>query len=165
MFYNYRHDGLNEKRMNRHIYHYCASSGSNQLAGIAQLTFRIMTQKDIHRFMGELEKIGFKAEAITSLSYLGEDGECAGQADYKVVVQGLMEERSKIGMDIDAAIRDGVVPDEHPLRSRLEMLANHRQREQELLQALKHLHHNAKASGAEMGLALEVAEKAISGAE
>lgn len=44
----------------------------------------------------------------------------------------LLEERSRIGLAIDAAIRDGIVPDEHPLRSRLEMLANHRQREQEL---------------------------------
>lgn len=31
----------------------------------------------------------------------------------------------------------------------------------ELLQALIHLHHNAKASGAEMGLALDVAKDAI----
>lgn len=49
----------------------------------------------------------------------------------------LLEERSRIGLAIDAAIRDGVVPDEHPLRSRLEMLANHRQREQELGAQLK----------------------------
>lgn len=49
----------------------------------------------------------------------------------------LLEERSRTGMAIDAAIRDGIVPDEHPLRSRLEMLANHRQREQALLAALE----------------------------
>lgn len=32
---------------------------------------------------------------------------------------------------------------------------------QELLEALVHLHHNAKRSGADMGLALDVAEDAI----
>jgi len=32
---------------------------------------------------------------------------------------------------------------------------------QELVEALKHLLHNAKASGAEMGLALDVAEAAL----
>ena len=36
-----------------------------------------------------------------------------------------------------------------------------RQQRNELLAALEHLHHNAKASGAEMGLALDVAEEAI----
>lgn len=35
----------------------------------------------------------------------------------------------------------------------------------ELLAALEHLHHNAKASGAEMGLALDVAEEAIAKAK
>lgn len=35
----------------------------------------------------------------------------------------------------------------------------------ELLEALKHLHHNAKESGAEMGLALDVAESAIAKAK
>lgn len=36
---------------------------------------------------------------------------------------------------------------------------------EELLAALEHLHHNAKASGAEMGLALDVAEEAIAKAK
>lgn len=35
----------------------------------------------------------------------------------------------------------------------------------ELLEALKHLRHNARASGAEMGLALDVADEAIYNAE
>lgn len=47
-------------------------------------------------------------------------------------IDGLLSERNSTGLAIDAAIRDGVVPEQHPLRSRLEMLANHRQREQEL---------------------------------
>lgn len=51
----------------------------------------------------------------------------------------LLDERSRVGLAIDAALRDGVVPDQHPLRSRLEMLANHRQRELELLAALERL--------------------------
>jgi len=55
----------------------------------------------------------------------------------KQALQTLLDERNKTGLAIDAAIRDGVVPEQHPLRSRLEMLANHRQREQELLVALE----------------------------
>lgn len=47
-------------------------------------------------------------------------------------IDDLLGERNSTGLAIDAAIRDGVVPEQHPLRSRLEMLANHRQREQEL---------------------------------
>lgn len=52
-------------------------------------------------------------------------------------IDTLLGERNKTGRAIDAAIRDGVVPEQHPLRSRLEMLANHRKREQELLAALQ----------------------------
>ena len=63
----------------------------------------------------------------------------------------LLEERRRTGMAIDAAIRNGVVPDKHPLRSRLEMLANHRQREQELLAALVAVtDHFAKVMGGPM---------------
>lgn len=39
----------------------------------------------------------------------------------------LLTERARTGMDIDAAILSGIVPDHHPLRSRLQMLADHRQ--------------------------------------
>ncbi len=42
------------------------------------------------------------------------------------------EERSSTGMAISNAILSGIVPDRHPLRSRLELLANHHKREQEL---------------------------------
>lgn len=51
-------------------------------------------------------------------------------------IASLLMQRSDTGLAIDAALRDGVVPEHHPLRSRLEMLANHRQREQELLEAV-----------------------------
>jgi hypothetical protein len=47
-------------------------------------------------------------------------------------IDTLLGERNATGLAIDAAIRTGVVPEQHPLRSRLEMLANHRKREQDL---------------------------------
>ncbi|MFM4979717.1 hypothetical protein ACEUDM_08780 [Aeromonas caviae] len=39
------------------------------------------------------------------------------------------EERSSTGMAISNAILSGIVPEQHPLRSRLELLANHHKRE------------------------------------
>ncbi|MBL0496595.1 hypothetical protein JD514_05575 [Aeromonas caviae] len=42
------------------------------------------------------------------------------------------EERSSTGMAISNAILSGIVPEQHPLRSRLELLANHHKREQAL---------------------------------
>lgn len=42
------------------------------------------------------------------------------------------EERSSTGMAISNAILSGIVPDRHPLRSRLELLANHHKHEQAL---------------------------------
>ena len=41
-------------------------------------------------------------------------------------VYALLEERNSTGIAISNAILVGVVPDKHPLRSRLELLANHR---------------------------------------
>lgn len=60
-----------------------------------------------------------------------------GMQEARTKIANLLMQRSDTGLAIDAAIRDGVVPEQHPLRSRLEMLANHRQREQELLAALQ----------------------------
>lgn len=45
---------------------------------------------------------------------------------------GLQEERNSTGIAINNAIRSGILPDKHPLRSRLELLANHHKREQAL---------------------------------
>lgn len=45
---------------------------------------------------------------------------------------GLLEERNSTGIAINNAIRSGILPDKHPLRSRLELLANHHKREQAL---------------------------------
>lgn len=41
-------------------------------------------------------------------------------------INQLLEERNRSGLAISNAILVGVVPDKHPLRSRLELLANHR---------------------------------------
>lgn len=45
---------------------------------------------------------------------------------------GLLEERNSTGIAINNAIRSGILPDKHPLRSRLELLANHHEHEMEL---------------------------------
>ena len=47
-------------------------------------------------------------------------------------VYALLEERNSTGIAISNAILSGIVPDRHPLRSRLELLANHHKREQAL---------------------------------
>lgn len=49
---------------------------------------------------------------------------------------GLLEERNGTGIAINNAIRSGILPDKHPLRSRLVLLANHHKREQELTRLL-----------------------------
>lgn len=52
-------------------------------------------------------------------------------------VYALLEERNSTGIAISNAILSGIVPDRHPLRSRLELLANHHKRELELAEQLK----------------------------
>lgn len=47
-------------------------------------------------------------------------------------IDELLSERSRVGIDISSAILSGIVPDRHPLRSRLELLANHHKHEQAL---------------------------------
>ncbi|UWH29726.1 hypothetical protein KW556_08650 [Aeromonas veronii] len=44
----------------------------------------------------------------------------------------LLSEWNRVDIDISSAILSGIVPDRHPLRSRLELLANHHKREQAL---------------------------------
>lgn len=47
-------------------------------------------------------------------------------------IKGLQEERNTTGLAINKAMLSGIVPDQHPLRSRLQLLANHHKREQAL---------------------------------
>ncbi len=58
---------------NRYIYHYCAVEGNAQLAGIAQLTFRIKSQSDLNKLKELVTGDDFKPKAIISLSYLGRE--------------------------------------------------------------------------------------------
>lgn len=60
---------------NRYIYHYCAVNGNAQLAGIAQLTFRIKSQADLDKLKDLISGDDFKPKAISSLSYLGREVE------------------------------------------------------------------------------------------
>ena len=48
-------------------------------------------------------------------------------AGLQAKVQELLEERNRTGLAIDKAITAGEVPEQHPLLSRLQMLANHHQ--------------------------------------
>lgn len=52
-------------------------------------------------------------------------------------VYALLEERNSTGMAISNAILSGIVPEQHPLRSRLELLANHHKRELMLAELLR----------------------------
>jgi len=52
--------------------------------------------------------------------------------DCKQRIQQLLAERNSTGLAIDKAILSGIVPERHPLRSRLKRLANHHKREQAL---------------------------------
>ncbi len=52
-------------------------------------------------------------------------------------VYGLLEERNSTGIAISNAILSGIVPEQHPLRSRLELLANHHKRELMLAELLR----------------------------
>lgn len=62
---------------NRYIYHYCAVSKGNavSVSGIAQLTFRIVSQDDLEKLKGLVGDPDFDAQAITSLSFLGREFE------------------------------------------------------------------------------------------
>lgn len=57
--------------------------------------------------------------------------------DCKHRIQQLLAERNSTGLAIDKAILSGIVPEQHPLRSRLELLANHHKREQALAELLR----------------------------
>lgn len=60
---------------NRYIYHYCAVNGNVQLAGIAQLTFRIKSQADLDKLKDLIAGDDFNPKAISSLSYLGREAD------------------------------------------------------------------------------------------
>ncbi|MEA9436754.1 hypothetical protein VCX44_13265 [Aeromonas caviae] len=57
--------------------------------------------------------------------------------DCKQRIQQLLAERNSTCLAIDKAILSGIVPEQHPLRSRLELLANHHKREQALAELLR----------------------------
>ena len=57
--------------------------------------------------------------------------------DCKQRIQQLLAERNSTGLAIDKAILSGIVPERHPLRSRLKLLANHHKREQALAELLR----------------------------
>lgn len=52
-------------------------------------------------------------------------------------IQQLLAERNSTGLAIDKAILSGIVPERHPLRSRLKLLANHHKRELMLAELLR----------------------------
>lgn len=61
---------------NRFIYHYTAEFGEYKLSGIAQLTFRIISQDDLERFRCLIKgEKGDNPSGITSLSFLGMEHE------------------------------------------------------------------------------------------
>lgn len=149
MFYNYRPDGLSEKGMSKHtqepwvlfevgdrVKHFCPAS-EKEKTSILTVTLEdgtafgaVYSEDDARRIVACVNACaGLPTEQLEA-SPLG--GVLNGVAGLIAQRDQLLGERSRVGLAIDAAIRDGVVPDEHPLRSRLEMLANHRLREQEL---------------------------------
>ncbi|RTY58765.1 hypothetical protein EKL29_08000 [Pantoea sp. YU22] len=68
-------------KQNRYIYHYCAAQGNATVSGIAQLTFRIVSQEDLNRLKQFVsDDLSFQAVAIVSLSYLGRENEDAAHA-------------------------------------------------------------------------------------
>ncbi|HDZ7032746.1 TPA: ead/Ea22-like family protein [Escherichia coli] len=70
---NHQQEGVTQS-VTRYIYHYNAVNGSDSMSGIARLTFMIKSQSDLDALKSALSKVGgFRAKAITSLSYLGCD--------------------------------------------------------------------------------------------
>ena len=64
-------------------------------------------------------------------------------------INGLLEERNTTGLAIDKAILSGIVPEQHPLLSRLERLANHHKREQALADLISRMVTIMKLAGEE----------------
>lgn len=68
---NHQQEGVTQS-VTRYIYHYNAVNGSDSMSGIARLSFMIKSQSDLEELKSALWNIGgFRAKAITSLSYLG----------------------------------------------------------------------------------------------
>lgn len=74
---NHQQEGVTQS-VTRYIYHYNAVNGSDSMSGIARLSFMIKSQSDLEELKSALRNIGgFRAKAITSLSYLGREEERA----------------------------------------------------------------------------------------
>ncbi|EFA7487914.1 hypothetical protein CXJ89_005587, partial [Escherichia coli] len=72
---NHQQEGVTQS-VTRYIYHYNAVNGSDSMSGIARLSFMIKSQSDLEELKSALRNIGgFRAKAITSLSYLGREEE------------------------------------------------------------------------------------------
>lgn len=56
---------------------------------------------------------------------------------YRIEKYRLLEQRNREGLDVSNAILNGIVPDQHPMRSRLVLLANHYKREQAMAGLLR----------------------------
>ncbi|HAP0967372.1 TPA: ead/Ea22-like family protein [Escherichia coli] len=68
---NHQQEGVTQS-VTRYIYHYNAVNGSDSMSGIARLSFMIKSKSDLEELKSALRNIGgFRAKAITSLSYLG----------------------------------------------------------------------------------------------
>lgn len=135
MFYNYRPDGLSEKGMTEYYqdqfeHHLEEGLGKETNKSLAGMVKNLRCADGYSDLSIQLMFNGWRA--AIAFNNGGPETDQGKQA-----LQTLLDERNKTGLAIDAAIRDGVVPEQHPLRSRLEMLANHRKREQELLAALQ----------------------------
>lgn len=62
---------------NRYIYHFNAitKGGAASMSGIARLNFRIKSQEDLEALKGVINRDGFIAHAVASLSYLGREND------------------------------------------------------------------------------------------
>lgn len=166
MFYNYRPDGLSEKGMSNQTQaaHWRENGEPDPHAKCtdqerAELPLGNLTddelanevflhgdsQPSIAEVIAGTAKmpIVYLTAAKERIRWLSRKlvGAEQGMQEARTKIANLLMQRSDTGLAIDAAIRDGVVPDEHPLRSRLEMLANHRQREQELRAEVERVNH------------------------
>lgn len=162
MFYNYRPDGLSEKGMRENIIEQTIAEMEAEgdvvvvprgLLGAAASA--IDKQREAPRVLAVLRHYGTGSQTSSAKHIAACVTACSGFTTEELIshtgprtlhtrlkeafyrIDELLGERSQTGLAIDAAIRDGVVPEQHPLRSRLEMLANHRQHEQELAAQLK----------------------------
>lgn len=86
----------------------------------------VTAHPDPDDFQEEMRAEQFGYVASQALRLLREAGRYHF-AGLQAKVQELLEERNRTGLAIDKAITAGEVPEQHPLLSRLQMLANHHQ--------------------------------------